>query len=208
VIQIPGLPPACRRRRIALRRAGVRADGDSAAATSPRSSQALRRLQHDHRARESRPPRTCCHLSGVAPFAGIAAILARTGLAEIRSASYTRSVDMPTPPPTTRAERPEGALAERPSTVREVHEELYRNTEVGYTTTAELLQNMFAKGLVKRTTNNASTFTRPPFRSGERSIGWCGVGSTTPSRVRRPPWRCARLTEARHAPRNSPLSKR
>ncbi len=37
-----------------------------------------------------------------------------------------------------------------PSTVRTVHEELYRNTKVGYTTTLKLLQNMFAKGLVKR----------------------------------------------------------
>ena len=37
-----------------------------------------------------------------------------------------------------------------PSTVRNVHEELYRNTEVGYTTTLKLLQNMFAKGLVTR----------------------------------------------------------
>ena len=37
-----------------------------------------------------------------------------------------------------------------PSTVRKVHEELYRSTEVGYTTTLKLLQNMFAKGLVKR----------------------------------------------------------
>jgi BlaI family penicillinase repressor len=37
-----------------------------------------------------------------------------------------------------------------PSTVRTVHEELYRNTDVGYTTTLKLLQNMFAKGLVSR----------------------------------------------------------
>jgi predicted transcriptional regulator len=37
-----------------------------------------------------------------------------------------------------------------PGTVRKIHEELYRNTEVGYTTTLKLLQNMFAKGLVKR----------------------------------------------------------
>jgi BlaI family penicillinase repressor len=37
-----------------------------------------------------------------------------------------------------------------PSTVRNVHEELYRNTEVGYTTTLKLLQNMFAKELVTR----------------------------------------------------------
>lgn len=37
-----------------------------------------------------------------------------------------------------------------PSTVRQLHEELYRNTGVGYTTTLKLLQNMFAKGLVTR----------------------------------------------------------
>ena len=37
-----------------------------------------------------------------------------------------------------------------PSTVREVHEKIYSNTEVGYTTTLKLLQNMYAKGLVKR----------------------------------------------------------
>jgi BlaI family penicillinase repressor len=37
-----------------------------------------------------------------------------------------------------------------PSTVRAVHEELYRDTEVGYTTTLKLLQNMFAKSLVTR----------------------------------------------------------
>ena len=37
-----------------------------------------------------------------------------------------------------------------PSTVGDVHEALYRNTEVGYTTTLKLLQNMFGKGLVKR----------------------------------------------------------
>lgn len=37
-----------------------------------------------------------------------------------------------------------------PSTVREVHEILYQGTEVGYTTTLKLLQNMFTKGLVTR----------------------------------------------------------
>jgi BlaI family transcriptional regulator, penicillinase repressor len=36
------------------------------------------------------------------------------------------------------------------STVRNVHEELYCNTKVGYTTTLKLLQNMFAKRLVTR----------------------------------------------------------
>jgi predicted transcriptional regulator len=37
-----------------------------------------------------------------------------------------------------------------PSTVRDIHKELYRNTEVRYTTTLKLLQNMLAKGLVSR----------------------------------------------------------
>jgi len=37
-----------------------------------------------------------------------------------------------------------------PATVREVHDQLYRNTDIGYTTTLKLLQNMFAKGLVRR----------------------------------------------------------
>ena len=37
-----------------------------------------------------------------------------------------------------------------PSTVREVHEALYRGTEIGYTTSLKLLQNMLGKGLVTR----------------------------------------------------------
>lgn len=37
-----------------------------------------------------------------------------------------------------------------PSTVREVYEELYQGTEIGYTTALKLLQNMLAKGLVTR----------------------------------------------------------
>lgn len=37
-----------------------------------------------------------------------------------------------------------------PSTVRDVHDELYGDTGVGYTTTLKLLQNMFGKRLVKR----------------------------------------------------------
>ena len=37
-----------------------------------------------------------------------------------------------------------------PSTVREVHDDLYAESGVGYTTTLKLLQNMFAKRLVKR----------------------------------------------------------
>ena len=58
---------------------------------------------------------------------------------------------MPTPPPTEAELNVLKVLWRRgPSTVRSVHEELYRNTEIGYTTTLKLLQNMFAKGLVKR----------------------------------------------------------
>jgi predicted transcriptional regulator len=58
---------------------------------------------------------------------------------------------MPTPPPTEAELNVLKVLWQQgPSTVRDVHEELYRNTEVGYTTTLKLLQNMFAKGLVKR----------------------------------------------------------
>src|SRR3984893_1138920 len=72
-------------------------------------------------------------------------------LDEIRCASYTQIVDMPTPPPTEAELNVLKVLWQRgPSTVRSVHEELYRNTEVGYTTTLKLLQNMFAKGLVRR----------------------------------------------------------
>lgn len=37
-----------------------------------------------------------------------------------------------------------------PSTVREVHESLYSGTDTAYTTTLKLMQNLHAKGLVKR----------------------------------------------------------
>src|SRR5579875_2912938 len=40
--------------------------------------------------------------------------------------------------------------ANQPSTVREVHEELSRTKEVGYTTTLKLMQIMHDKGLVTR----------------------------------------------------------
>ena len=72
-------------------------------------------------------------------------------LDRVRYASYTRIVDMPAPPPTDAELNVLKVLWQQgPSTVRNVHEELYRNTEVGYTTTLKLLQNMFAKRLVKR----------------------------------------------------------
>lgn len=73
------------------------------------------------------------------------------GLDEIRQASYTLIDPMPIASPTEAELKVLNVLWQRgPSTVREVHEELYRDTEVGYTTTLKLLQNMFAKGLVKR----------------------------------------------------------
>jgi predicted transcriptional regulator len=132
------------------RRAGWRADGDSAAATTRRSSPALRRLQHDHRARDLARR----GLAATSPaWRGVqhSRDLREDRLDEIRSASYTRSFDMPTPPPTDAELNVLKVLwRSGPSTVRKVHEELYRNTEVGYTTTLKLLQNMFAKGLVKR----------------------------------------------------------
>lgn len=37
-----------------------------------------------------------------------------------------------------------------PSTVREVHEAVYGHTEIGYTSALKLMQNMLAKGLLKR----------------------------------------------------------
>lgn len=37
-----------------------------------------------------------------------------------------------------------------PSNVREVHEALYAGTDTAYTTTLKLMQNLHAKGLVKR----------------------------------------------------------
>lgn len=38
-----------------------------------------------------------------------------------------------------------------PCTVREVHERVYAGTEVGYTSSLKLMQNLFGKGLVSRT---------------------------------------------------------
>jgi BlaI family penicillinase repressor len=39
---------------------------------------------------------------------------------------------------------------EGPRTVRDVHEAIYRDTEVGYTSALKLMQNMLVKGLVTR----------------------------------------------------------
>lgn len=43
-----------------------------------------------------------------------------------------------------------------PSTVREVHEQLVKSKESGYTTTLKLMQIMYEKGLVKRDDTNRS----------------------------------------------------
>lgn len=43
-----------------------------------------------------------------------------------------------------------------PSTVREVHEQLIKKKESGYTTTLKLMQIMYEKGLVKRDDTNRS----------------------------------------------------
>ena len=48
-----------------------------------------------------------------------------------------------------------------PSTVREVHEALYRNEGAGYTTALKLLQVMHAKGLVLRDDSERAHLYRP-----------------------------------------------
>lgn len=48
-----------------------------------------------------------------------------------------------------------------PSTVREVHEELYRDEGAGYTTALKLLQVMHAKGLVERDDSQRAHVYRP-----------------------------------------------
>ena len=47
------------------------------------------------------------------------------------------------------------------ATVREVHEELLKNKEAGYTTTLKLMQIMFEKGLVKRDSSNKTHIYQP-----------------------------------------------
>jgi predicted transcriptional regulator len=47
------------------------------------------------------------------------------------------------------------------ATVREVHEELSKTKESGYTTTLKLLQIMFEKGLVKRDDTNKTHIYEP-----------------------------------------------
>ena len=47
------------------------------------------------------------------------------------------------------------------ATVREVHEELSKNKDSGYTTTLKLLQIMFEKGLVTRDDSNKTHIYQP-----------------------------------------------
>ena len=47
------------------------------------------------------------------------------------------------------------------ATVREVHEELLKTKEAGYTTTLKLLQIMFEKGLVNRDSTNKTHIYQP-----------------------------------------------
>jgi len=47
------------------------------------------------------------------------------------------------------------------ATVREVHEELSKNKDSGYTTTLKLLQIMFEKGLVSRDDSNKTHIYQP-----------------------------------------------
>ena len=69
----------------------------------------------------------------------------------LRQPSYTRLQMSRTPSPTEAELKVLRVLwSHGPSTVRDVHEELYRDTEVGYTTTLKLLQNMLSKRLAKR----------------------------------------------------------
>jgi BlaI family transcriptional regulator, penicillinase repressor len=47
------------------------------------------------------------------------------------------------------------------ATVREVHEELLKNKEAGYTTTLKLMQIMFEKGLVTRDSSSKTHIYQP-----------------------------------------------
>ena len=54
------------------------------------------------------------------------------------------------------------------ATVREVHEELLKNKEAGYTTTLKLMQIMFEKGLVTRD-DSSKTHIYKPFVNKEKT---------------------------------------
>lgn len=59
---------------------------------------------------------------------------------------------MKTPPPTTAELAILQVLWRKgPSTVREVHEAVYADTDIGYTSALKIMQNMLAKRLVSRT---------------------------------------------------------
>ncbi len=51
-----------------------------------------------------------------------------------------------------------------PSTVREVHEVIGTNREVGYTTTLKIMQIMSEKGILERDTSQRSHLYRPVYR--------------------------------------------
>lgn len=51
--------------------------------------------------------------------------------------------------------------AKQSATVRDVHEELLKNKEAGYTTTLKLMQIMFEKGLVIRDSSNKTHIYQP-----------------------------------------------
>jgi BlaI family transcriptional regulator, penicillinase repressor len=74
----------------------------------------------------------------------------------------TRKRDLDLPMPTEAELDILNVLWDRgPSTVREVHEALYRDEGAGYTTALKLLQVMHAKGLVERDDSQRAHVYRP-----------------------------------------------
>lgn len=74
----------------------------------------------------------------------------------------TRKRDLELPMPTEAELDILNVLWDRgPSTVREVHEALYRDEGAGYTTALKLLQVMHAKGLVERDDSQRAHVYRP-----------------------------------------------
>lgn len=55
----------------------------------------------------------------------------------------------------------------QPQTVKEVHQRLASEKEVGYTTTLKIMQNMFAKGLLDREPNGKSHLYRAVYKQEE-----------------------------------------
>ena len=54
-----------------------------------------------------------------------------------------------------------------PLTVKEVHEKLVSSKETGYTTTLKIMQNMTAKGLLRREPNGKNHLYYPVFKKEE-----------------------------------------